>query len=194
MKNLYEPSTLEEILERINKLDPSSERQWGKMEVAQMMAHCSAALEVAAGQKFPPRMFIGRILGPFIKSVFTNDKPLRYSTTSMLRTMELILGIPPMTQYDAAATPMWRSFSNVADTTSFVALPANVDINEKNVASNEWQRRSENFNLAKEDAVPDLEFNIVLWHAIKGDHIPFPGPKRAAFVKLKDEKDEDDID
>ena len=41
--------------------------------------------------------------------------------------------------------------------------------------------------------MPDLEFNIVLWHAIKGDDIPFPGPKRAAFVKLrKEEEDEDD--
>ena len=46
---------------------------------------------------------------------------------------------------------------------------------------NEWQRMSEKFNLAKEDAVPDLEFNQVLWHGIKGDLVPFPGPKRAAF-------------
>ena len=42
---------------------------------------------------------------------------------------------------------------------------------------------SEKFNLTKEDAVPDLEFNMVLWHGIKGDQVPFPGPKRAAFFK-----------
>jgi hypothetical protein len=71
-------------------------------------------------------------------------------------------------------------------------VPPNIDITEKNTAMNEWQRRSEKFNLTKEDAVPDLEFNIVLWHGIKGDYVPFPGPKRAAFFKAKDTKDEDD--
>lgn len=117
-----------------------------------------------------------------------------YSTTSMLRTMELILGIPPMSQYDAAATPMWRCFNNTPNSTAFKALPANIDLNEKNVAVNKWQQRSEAFNLTKEDAVPDLEFNIVLWHGLKGDHIPFPGPKRAAFVKLHKEEEEDEDD
>ncbi len=130
----------------------------------------------------------GYLAGGFVKRNYADHT--MYSTTSMLRTMELILGIPPMTQYDAAATTMWRSFSTIADTTSFVALPANADLNEENVVLNKWQRRSETFNLAKEDAVPDLEFNVVLWHAIKGENAPFPAPKRAAFVKLKeDEKD-----
>jgi hypothetical protein len=46
-------------------------------------------------------------------------------------------------------------------------------------------------DLTKEDAVPDLEFNIVLWHAVKGESVPFPGPRRAAFVKLKKEKEGD---
>lgn len=132
----------------------------------------------------------GYLAGGFVKRGYTDHT--MYSTTSMLRTMELILGIPPMTQYDAAATPMWRSFSNAADTAPFVALPANADLNDKNVVSNEWQRRSETFNLAKEDAVPDLEFNDVLWHAVKGENIPFPGPKRAAFVKLKEEEKDKD--
>jgi hypothetical protein len=108
--------------------------------------------------------------------------------------MELILGITPMSQYDAAATPMWRCFTNTPDSTPFKALPANIDLNEKNVAINKWQQQSETFNLSKEDAVPDLEFNIVLWHGLKGDHIPFPGPKRAAFVKLHKEEEEDEDD
>ena len=101
----------------------------------------------------------------------------------MLRTIELILGIPPMSQYDAAAQPMWRSFTNTANLKPFSVRAVNVDLKEKNTAMNEWQLRSEKFNLTKEDAVPDLEFNIVLWHGIKGDNIPFPGPKRAAFFK-----------
>ncbi len=134
------------------------------------------------------------IAGGLVKRGFVDHT--MYSTSSLLRTMELILGIPPMTQYDAAATPLWRCFNTTPDLTPFQSVPAQVDLNARNTASNEWQRRSEKFNLAKEDAVPDLEFNIVLWHGIKGESVPFPGPKRAAFVKLKkgdgDGDDDDD--
>ena len=77
MKNIFERDALQEVNQRINKLQPNSQRQWGKMDVAQMFAHCSAALEVAAGKKFPPRIFIGRILAPFFRSVFSNDKPFK---------------------------------------------------------------------------------------------------------------------
>lgn len=77
MKNLFQPTVLAEIKERINKLQPTSNRSWGKMEVAQMLAHCSASLEVAVGEKHPPRMLIGRILGPFFKSSLTNEKPFK---------------------------------------------------------------------------------------------------------------------
>ncbi len=130
------------------------------------------------------------VAGGFVKRGYV-DHTL-YSTSSMLRTMELILGIPPMTQYDAAAEPLWRSFSTAADLTPFVSVPANVDLSEKNMVMNEWQKRSEGFDLTKEDAIPDMEFNIVLWHGLKGDHVPFPGPRRAAFLKLKEKKDDDD--
>ncbi|MBD0332064.1 MAG: bifunctional YncE family protein/alkaline phosphatase family protein, partial [Chitinophagaceae bacterium] len=124
------------------------------------------------------------VAGGFVRRRYVDHT--MYSTSSMLRTIELILGLPPMTQYDAAATPMWRCFNSTANLTPFKSLPLNVDLNERNTVLNEWQRRSEEFNLTKEDAVPDLEFNIVLWHAIKGDK-PFPGPKRAAFLQVKDD-------
>ena len=75
MKSLYQAEAVNEVIGRINTLEPTSQRQWGKMEVAQMLAHCSAALEVAAGHKFPPRMFIGRIIGLFLKPAFSNDQP-----------------------------------------------------------------------------------------------------------------------
>ena len=59
---------------------------------------------------------------------------------------------------------------------------------------NEWQRLCEISNLSKEDALPDPKFNVVPWDAVKGDNFPFPGPRRAAFVKFKeDEKDDDYI-
>jgi YVTN family beta-propeller protein len=113
-----------------------------------------------------------------------------YSTSSILRTMELILGIPPMSQYDAAATPLWRVFASKANAKGFTARTSMINLEDKNTAINEWQKRSEKFDFAKEDAVPDLEFNLVLWHGLKGDQEPFPGPKRAAFFKeIKIEKD-----
>jgi len=132
---------------------------------------------------------IAFVAGGFVKRGYIDHT--MYSTSSVLRTMELILGIPPMSQYDAAATPMWRCFTSTPDTSPFTALMPNMNLKDKNTAKNEWQRRSELFNLAKEDAVPDLEFNKVLWHGLKGDHIPFPGPKRAAFYKPIEKADKD---
>ncbi len=129
------------------------------------------------------------VAGGFVKRSFVDHT--MYSTTSMLRTIELILGMPPMTQYDAAATPMWRCFSNTATGSAFTAVVPSVDLNEKNTAVNEWQRLSETFDLAKEDAAPDIEFSKVVWHAVKGVHMPFPGPRRAAFVKQGVKKEDD---
>ena len=131
------------------------------------------------------------VAGGFVKRGFVDHTS--YTTSSMLRTMELILGVSPMTQYDAAAVPMWRCFDTVPRDFSYTHHPSNVDLNDRNVAVNKWQKKSEKFNLAKEDAAPDLEFNEVLWHAIKGD-VPFPGAKRAAFVRLKKAKDKEDGD
>ena len=110
----------------------------------------------------------------------------------MLRTIELILGRPPMSQYDAAATPMWRSFTSKADLTSFTHLSNNIDLNDKNGGTTEAAKKSEAFDFSKEDKVPDLVFNNVLWQAIKGTDAP--APARAAFVKVekKKKKDADD--
>ena len=129
------------------------------------------------------------VAGGFVKRNFVDHT--MYSTSSMLRTIELILGMPPMSQYDAAATPMFNCFSAKADLTGFTTVAPRINLSDKNTAMNEWQFRSEKFNLTKEDAVPDLEFNIVLWHGLKGNDIAFPAPKRAAFVKLKEGKDDD---
>jgi YVTN family beta-propeller protein len=130
------------------------------------------------------------LAGGFVKRNFVDHT--MYSTASMLRTMELILGMPAMTQYDAAAKPMWRCFNTVADSSRFVALIPEVNLKEKNTALNKWQRLSENYNFAKEDAIPDLEFNEVVWHGVKGEQVPFPGPKRAAFVKIPEKKKDAD--
>ena len=128
------------------------------------------------------------VAGGFVKRNFVDHTP--YTTSSILRTMELILGMSPMTQYDAAATPMWRCFDSIPKPFIFNPLIPNIDFNQRNTVINEWQKKSELFNFAVEDSNNDIEFNRVLWHGIKGNK-PFPGPRRAAFIKAEMEDDDD---
>jgi hypothetical protein len=76
VKNLFELSSATEIMGRIERLRPDSEREWGLMNVAQMLAHCSAWKEMAAGVSNPPRNFLGRIVGKMAKKSIL-DKPIR---------------------------------------------------------------------------------------------------------------------
>jgi YVTN family beta-propeller protein len=120
-----------------------------------------------------------------------------YSTAGVLRTIELILGLPPMSQYDAAAVPLWRCFQKTPDLSTFTARPANVNLNEVNVAVNRNSRRMEGLNLAREDAIPDVEFNEIVWQTVRGLHSRMPAPRRSAFVRVSgrenaEEEDEDD--
>lgn len=75
MKSLFEPATAEEVKGRMANLTPDSERQWGKMSPAQALAHCSAAMEVSVGLKFPPRNLIGRLIGRRVLKTFLAGKP-----------------------------------------------------------------------------------------------------------------------
>jgi len=76
MKNLFQPDAVGEVISRIDKLQPAAQRQWGKMDVAQMMAHCSAALDLASGRLVRPRVLLGRLIGPFVRPIYSNEKPL----------------------------------------------------------------------------------------------------------------------
>jgi YVTN family beta-propeller protein len=130
------------------------------------------------------------VAGPYVKrnTVIHN----MYSTSGVLRTIELILGLPSMSQYDAAALPLYECFTNKPDFAPFVAKPAQVDLEQRNIAVNESSKRSEYFNLAKEDAVPDLDLNEVIWKSVKGENSVMPAPKRSAFVILEKKKKDDD--
>lgn len=119
------------------------------------------------------------VVGPYVKRNFVDHT--MYTTSGMLRTMELILGLPPMTQFDAAATPMWRCFTNKPDFTSFNHLKSNVDLSETNARNTSMSRLSEKFDWRDEDKVPDLILNEILWQGLKGK--PAPSPVRAAFIK-----------
>jgi len=80
MKNLFQADAVDEVMSRIDKLQPATQRQWGKMDVAQMMAHCSAALDMASGRLVRPRVLIGRLIGPMVRSIYSNDKPFSRSS------------------------------------------------------------------------------------------------------------------
>lgn len=75
MKNLFDKDTYDEILQRLNTLDPQSQRQWGKMDVAQMLAHCKEAFKVPLSDKKMPRIFLGLLLGWTMKSKLYNEDP-----------------------------------------------------------------------------------------------------------------------
>jgi uncharacterized protein DUF1569 len=77
MKNLFEQETVDDVVSRIDELQPTSQRRWGKMDVAQMMAHCSITMDIASGRLNLPRMFLGRLIAPFFKSIYTNEKPFK---------------------------------------------------------------------------------------------------------------------
>lgn len=75
MNNLFDQSDVARILERIEKLTENSRRQWGKMNVAQMLAHCNVSIETAMGLNVIDRVFIGRIIGPLMKPSVLGKKP-----------------------------------------------------------------------------------------------------------------------
>lgn len=88
MRNLYQPAAVAEIRNRIQSLTPESPRQWGKMTPAQMLAHCTAWFEMAAGIHTPPRIFLGRIVGKIAKKVTLSKKPILHNMptdTSLLQ-------------------------------------------------------------------------------------------------------------
>jgi len=130
------------------------------------------------------------VAGGLVKRHFIDHT--MYTTSSMLRTIELILGLEPMSQYDAAAEPMWRCFTSTANPTPFIQKPLQVNINEINSVENVWQQMSEKFDFTKEDRVPDRLFTEVIWKAVKGASSIVPAPRRAAFFTPFEKKDTDD--
>lgn len=117
-----------------------------------------------------------------------------YSTSSMLHSIELILGLRPLTQFDAAAMPMWGSFQAQPDLTPYTVKPATTDLEEKNVKTAWGAKASQRMNFAREDAADDLKLNEIIWKSVKGADSAMPAPRRAAFVftsKKKADKDDD---
>lgn len=133
----------------------------------------------------------------FVISPYTKRKAVvhtAYTTTGMLRTMELILGLPPMSQYDAGALPMYACFTAKADLTPYKSRPNQIDLNQMN-PNNDLAKMSAGFDLSREDRVPDIVFNEIIWKSIKGINSKMPAPRRAAFVvnaEVEEEKEENE--
>ena len=115
-----------------------------------------------------------------------------YSTSSMLRTIELILGMRPMSQFDAAATPMYHAFTEQVGLKPYAALIPDVNLEETNLKTAWGADRSRRMDFAKEDAADDLQLNEIIWRSVRGAGVPMPPPVRASFVFTKPEGDDDD--
>jgi YVTN family beta-propeller protein len=120
------------------------------------------------------RRTVGLVISPYIKRG-TLDSTL-YTTSSMLRSMELLLGLPPMSQYDAAATPMYASFAKEPDLRPYNALPAQVDLNAKNTAKSYGASASLKMDFSNEDRAPMHLLNEIIWKSVRGTDAPMPPP------------------
>ena len=83
MKNLFQLGAVEEVMTRMEQLKPSSQPQWGRMDVAQMLAHCSTTMDMASGKFAGKRTLIGRIIGPRVRRILTDDSPMRRNSPTV---------------------------------------------------------------------------------------------------------------
>jgi YVTN family beta-propeller protein len=122
---------------------------------------------------------VGLVVSPYIKRG-TVDSTM-YTTVSMLRTMELLLGLPPLTQHDAAATPMYKAFSKTPNSAGYTALPAEIDLMTKNTTNSYGALVAAKMDFSDYDRVDEQQLNRILWHSIKGANVSMPAPVRRAF-------------
>ena len=105
-----------------------------------------------------------------------------YNTTSVLRTIELIVGLRPMTVFDAAARPMFAALQSAPDWTPFTAEKPRIPLDARNPAGTAAARRTAAMDFDEEDRIDDDELNAILWAAIKGPDVPAPVPVRSRFA------------
>jgi hypothetical protein len=123
---------------------------------------------------------VGLVISPWIKRGVVDST--MYTTSSMVRTMELILGLPPMTQFDAAATPMYYSFTTEPALDPIRLNTAQIDLMSKNPATGPGARASLKLDFSDVDRADPDELNRILWVAIRPGE-PMPAPVRSAFIR-----------
>ncbi|HEY0513382.1 MAG TPA: alkaline phosphatase family protein [Thermoanaerobaculia bacterium] len=117
-----------------------------------------------------------------------------YTTAGVLRTIELILGLPPMSQYDAAAAPFYRAFQAAPNLAPFTHREARVSIDEKNGTLAYGAAASMAMDFHDVDLAPEGELNEILWKSVRGAGSPMPPPVHAAFVRPVEERGGDGDD
>ena len=120
------------------------------------------------------------IISPYTRGAGVDST--MYSTSSLLRTIELLLGLRPMSQFDAAATPMFRSFRPNPDPRPYVALQPEANLNERNSLLSWGSAASSKMDFSREDAADETALNEIIWHSVRGAASPMPPPVHAAFV------------
>jgi YVTN family beta-propeller protein len=130
------------------------------------------------------------VISPFVKRHVV-DSTL-YTTSSMLRTMELILGLPPMSQYDAAAAPMYGAFTPTPTSTPFTHVDPRISLTERNEPTAPGSQASLRMDMHEADLAPDLELNEIIWKSIRGADSQMPPPVRTAFIRPRANGDDDD--
>jgi YVTN family beta-propeller protein len=120
------------------------------------------------------RRTVGLVISPFVPRE-TVDSTL-YTTSSMVRTIELLLGLPPMSQYDAAAMPMYASLGTKIDLRPYNKVAPLIDVNEKNTATAWGARESMAMDFSDVDRVPMHELNEIIWRSVRGASSPMPAP------------------
>lgn len=126
------------------------------------------------------RRTVGLVFSPYVKRGGVVDSTL-YTTVSYVRTMELILGLPPLTQYDELATPLYPVFTTTPTLTAYAHEAARVDLLARNPAAGEGAQRSARLDWSDYDLVDFDELNDILWKSFKGAQ-PLPAPVRSALL------------
>ena len=105
-----------------------------------------------------------------------------YSTSGVLRTMELLLGLPPMSYYDAAATPLHNAFQGTPNLAAYRRLVPGVSLDEKNPPTATGASISRSLDFSDADLTPEEPLNEVVWRSVKGSNSPMPPPRRSVFA------------
>jgi YVTN family beta-propeller protein len=137
------------------------------------------------------RRTVGLVVSPYVKRGIV-DSTL-YSTSSMVRSMELLLGLPPMSQYDAAAMPMYASFGDTAVVTPFDVIPPIIDVNAKNKKGDYGSEESARMDFSDNDRAPMHALNRIIWRSVKGPDAPVPVPvhRFRPLIDAGESKDKD---
>ena len=119
------------------------------------------------------------VISPYTRRRFVDSTC--YNQTGMVKTIELILGLPPMNQLDLSATAMRDCFQDTPDLTPYTAAPNRIPLDEMNPPLEKlkgqalhWAKESLELDLDEADEADEETFNRILWHAARGDNAPYP--------------------